>query len=78
MVKHKTKLAAQKDYHTNALVAVKEVEALVEIHASNEVRTKLESCLKEAEELGSMFIGVLELRQTSSRKEQQVLVISVI
>lgn len=76
--KHQTELAAQKEYYTNALSAAKEAEALAEARANNEARTELESRLREAEERETMLVQALEeLRQTLSRKEQQVFVTSV-
>jgi uncharacterized protein (DUF1501 family) len=74
--KHQNELAEQKDYYTNALAAAKEAEALAEARANNEARTELESRLREAEERESMLVQALEeLRQTLSRKEQQVFVV---
>lgn len=72
--KHQIELASQKEYYTNALNAAKEAEALAEARVNNEARTELESRLREAEERESMLVQALEeLRQTLSRKEQQVL-----
>ncbi|KAJ8755898.1 hypothetical protein K2173_024443 [Erythroxylum novogranatense] len=69
---HQTKLAAQKEYYTNALTAAKEAEALAEARANNEARSELESRLREAEERETMLVQALEeLRQTLSRKDQQ-------
>ena len=74
--KHQNEIAAQKEYYTNALAAAKEAEALAEARANNEARTELESRLREAEERESMLVQALEeLRQTLSRKEQQVSVV---
>lgn len=71
--KHQTELATQKEYYTNALNAAKEAEALAEARVNNEARTELESCLREAEDREAMLVQALEeLRQTLSRKEQQV------
>lgn len=71
--KHQLELAAQKDYYTNALNAAKEAEAIAEARANNEARSELESRLREAEERETMLVQALEeLRQTLSRKEQQV------
>ncbi|KAE9585875.1 putative TATA element modulatory factor 1 TATA binding, TATA element modulatory factor 1 DNA binding [Lupinus albus] len=71
--KHQTELAAQKEYYTNALAAAKEAEALAETRVNNEARTELESRIREVEERESMLVQTLEeLRQTLSRKEQQV------
>lgn len=73
--KHQSELAVQKDYYTNALNAAKEAEALAEARANDEARSELESRLREAEERESMVVKELqELRQTLSRKEQQVFV----
>ena len=72
--KHQAELSAQKVYYTNALSAAKEAEALAEARANNEARTELESRLREAAERETMLVQELEeLRQTLSRKEQQVL-----
>ena len=74
--KHQTELAAQKEYYTTALAAAKEAEALAEARANNEARTELGSRLRETEERESMLVQALEeLRQTLSRKEQQVSVV---
>ena len=74
--KHQAELSAQKDYFTNALAAAKEAEALAEARVNNEARIELESRLREAEERESLLVQELEeLRQTLSRKEQQVSVI---
>ena len=74
--KHQTELATQKEYYTNALAAAKEAEALAEARANNEARTELGSHLREAEDRESMLVQALEeLRQTLTRKEQQVFVI---
>lgn len=71
--KHQAELATQKEYYTNALNAAREAEALAEARANNEARTELEGRLREAEERESMLVQALEeLRQTLSRKEQQV------
>lgn len=71
--KHQAELSAQKEYYTNALNAAKEAEALAEARANTEARTELESRLREAEERESMLVQTLEeLRQTLSRREQQV------
>lgn len=71
--KHQAELAAQKEYYTDALTAAKEAEALAEARANTEARTELESRLREAEERESMLVQTLEeLRQTLTRKEQQV------
>ncbi|CAA0822370.1 Golgin candidate 5 [Striga hermonthica] len=71
--KHQAELATQKEYYTNALNAAKEAEALAEARANTEARTQLESRLREAEDRESMLVQTLdELRQTLSRKEQQV------
>ncbi|XP_050935491.1 golgin candidate 5-like [Cucumis melo] len=71
--KHQTELAAQKEYYTTALTAAKEAEALAEARANSEAKTELESRLREAEERETMLVQTLEeLRQTLSRKEQQV------
>ncbi|KAK7300551.1 hypothetical protein RJT34_11397 [Clitoria ternatea] len=44
-----------------------------QVHANNEARTKLKGHLREAEERESMLVQTLEeLRQTLSRKEQQI------
>lgn len=68
-------LATQKEYYTNALNAAKEAEALAEARANNEAKTAIESRLREAEERESMLVQELEeLRQTLTRKEQQVFV----
>ncbi len=76
--KHQIELASQKEYYSNALNAAKESEALAEARANNEARTELESRLREAEEREAMLVQALEeLRQTLSRKEQQVFVITV-
>lgn len=73
--KHQSELSAQKEYYTDALNAAKEAEALAEARANNEARSELESRLREAEERESMLVRELEeLRQTLSRKEQQVFV----
>lgn len=74
--KHQNEIAVQKEYYTNALAAAKEAEAFAEARANNEARTELESRLREAEERESMLVQALEeLRQTLSRKEQQVFVV---
>lgn len=71
--KHQVELGSQKEYYTNALTAAKEAEALAEARANNEARTEVESRLREAEERETMLVQALEeLRQTLSRKEQQV------
>lgn len=71
--RHQSELALQKEYYTNALNAAKEAEALAEARVNNEARSELESRLREAEERESMLVQALEeLRQTLSRKEQQV------
>ncbi|CAL0332388.1 unnamed protein product [Lupinus luteus] len=71
--KHQIELAAQKEYYSNALAAAKEAEALAEARVNNEARTELESRLREVEEREFMLVQTLEeLRQTLSRKEQQV------
>ena len=76
--KHQAELASQKEYYTNALNAAKEAEALAEARANNEARTELEFRLREAEERETMLVQTLEeLRQTLSRKEQQVLVCTI-
>ena len=70
---HQAELATQKEFYTNALNAAKEAEALAEARANNEARTELDSRLREAEERETMLVQALEeLRQTLSRKEQQV------
>lgn len=72
--KHQAELSAQKEFYTSALNAAKEAEALAEARANSEARTELESRLREAEEREAMLVQTLdELRQTLSRKEQQVL-----
>jgi hypothetical protein len=72
--KHQAELSAQKIYYTNALSAAREAEALAEARVNNEARTELESRLREAEERETMLVQALEeLRQTLTRKEQQVL-----
>lgn len=77
--RHQSELALQKEYYSNALNAAKEAEALAEARANNEARSELESQLREAEERESMLVQALEeLRQTLSRKEQQVVVLSVL
>lgn len=77
--KHQTELAAQKEYYTTALTAAKEAEALAEARANSEARTELESRLREAEERETMLVQTLEeLRQTLSRKEQQVFFVPLI
>lgn len=71
--KHQSELAIQKEYYTNALSAAKEAEALAEARANSEARTELESQLREVQEREAMLVQALEeLRQTLSRKEQQV------
>lgn len=71
--KNQAELAAQKEFYTNALTAAKEAEALAESRANDEARIELEGRLKEAMEREAMLIQTLEeLRQTLSRKEQQV------
>lgn len=71
--RHQSELSLQKDFYTNALAAAKEAEALAEARINNEARTELETRLREAEERESMLVQTLEeLRQTLSRKEQQV------
>lgn len=76
--KHQTELAAQKEYYSSALNAAKEAEALAEARVNNEARAELESRLREAEEREVMLVQALEeLRQTLTRKEQQVFVILV-
>jgi hypothetical protein len=76
--KHQIELTSQKEYYVNALNAAKEAEALAETRVNNEARTELESRFREAEEREYMlFQAREELRQTLSRKEQQVFVISV-
>lgn len=70
-------LAAQKEFYSNALIAAKEAEALAESRANDEARIELESRLKEAEEREAMLVQTLEeLRQTLSRKEQQVCILN--
>ena len=70
---HQAELATQKEFYTNALNAAKEAEALAEARANNEARMELDSRLREAEERETMLVQALEeLRQTLSRKEQQV------
>lgn len=77
--RHQSELALQKEFYTNALNAAKEAEALAEARANNEARSELESRLREAEERESMLVQALEeLRQTLSRKEQQVFVLLVV
>lgn len=72
--KHQAELATQKEYYTNALSAAREAESLAEARANNEARTELESRLREAGEREAMLVQALEeLRQTLSRKEQQVI-----
>lgn len=72
--KHQAELSAQKEFYTSALNTAKEAEALAEARANSEARTELESRLREAEEREAMLVQTLEeLRQTLSRKEQQVL-----
>lgn len=76
--KHQTELAAQKEYYSSALNAAKEAEALAEARVNNEARAELENRLREAEEREAMLVQALEeLRQTLTRKEQQVFVILV-
>lgn len=76
--RHQSELALQKEFYTNSLNAAKEAEALAEARANNEARSELESRLREAEERESMLVQALEeLRQTLSRKEQQVFVLLV-
>lgn len=76
--KHQTELATLKEYYSNALNAAKEAEALAEMRANNDARTELESRLREAQEREALLVQALEeLRQTLSRKEQQVFVTSV-
>lgn len=71
--RHQAELSTQKDYYTSALNTAKEAEALAEARANNEARTELESRLREAEEREAMLVQALEeLRQTLTRKEQQV------
>ncbi|KAF8025596.1 hypothetical protein BT93_F2437 [Corymbia citriodora subsp. variegata] len=71
--KHQAELSAQKEFYTSALSAAKEAEALAEARANNEARTELESRLREAEEREAMLVQTLdELRQTLTRKEQQL------
>lgn len=71
--KHQAELAAQKEYYTDALNAAKEAEALAEARANTEARTELEVRLREAGDRESMLVQTLEeLRETLSRKEQQV------
>lgn len=71
--KNQAELATQKEYYTNALNAAKEAEALAESRANDEARVELESRIKESEEREAMLVQTLEeLRQTLSRKEQQV------
>lgn len=73
MEKHQTELSAQKEFYTSALNAAKEAEALAETRANSEARIELESRLREAEEREAMLVQTLEeLRQTLSRKEQQL------
>ena len=77
--RHQSELALQKEYYSSALNAAKEAEALAEARANNEARSELESRLRDAEERESMLVQALEeLRQTLSRKEQQVVVLSVL
>ena len=72
--KHQAELSAQKEYYTDALSASNKAEALAEARADNEARTELESHLREAEERETMLVQALEeLRQTLSRKEQEVI-----
>ncbi|XP_076881225.1 golgin candidate 5-like [Bidens hawaiensis] len=71
--KSHAELATQKEYYTSALSAAKEAEALAESRANDEARVELESRIKESEEREAMLVQTLEeLRQTLSRKEQQV------
>lgn len=71
--KHQADISAQKEFYSSALQAAKEAEALAEVRANSEAKTELESHLKEAEEREAMLVQTLEeLRQTLSRKEQQV------
>ncbi|KAF2594532.1 hypothetical protein F2Q70_00044310, partial [Brassica cretica] len=71
--KHQAELASQKEYYSNALAAAKEAQALAEERTNNEARIELENRLKEAGERESMLVQALEeLRQTLSKKEQQV------
>ncbi|KAK3426639.1 hypothetical protein EUGRSUZ_F03041 [Eucalyptus grandis] len=73
MEKHQTELSVQKEFYTSALNAAKEAEALAETRANSEARIELESRLREAEEREAMLVQTLEeLRQTLSRKEQQL------
>jgi len=76
--KHQAELTSQKDYYSNALAAAKEAQALAEERTNNEARSELENRLKEAGERESMLVQALEeLRQTLSKKEQQVLSSSI-
>lgn len=71
--KHQADISAQKEFYTSALQAAKEAEALAEARANSEAKTELESRLKESEEREAMLVQSLEeLRQTLTRKEQQV------
>lgn len=71
--KHQAELTSQKEYYSNALATAKEAQALAEERTNNEARTELENSLKEAGERESMLVQALEeLRQTLSKKEQQV------
>ena len=71
--KHQVELSSQKEYYTTALNQAKEAETLAEARANSEARTELEVRLREAEDRESMLVQTLEeLRQTLSRKEQQV------
>ncbi|KAF3517604.1 hypothetical protein DY000_02062040 [Brassica cretica] len=71
--KNQAELASQKEYYSNALAAAKEAQALAEERTNNEARIELENRLKEAGERESMLVQALEeLRQTLSKKEQQV------
>lgn len=73
--KNKAELAAQKEQFTNVLSATKEEISLAEAQANIEARTELENRLRETEEREAMLVQTLEeLRQTLSRKEQQVCV----
>ncbi|MFS8000175.1 putative TATA element modulatory factor 1 DNA binding protein [Helianthus anomalus] len=71
--KNKAELVAQKEHFANALNAAKKEKSLTEARANKEARTELESYLKATEEREAMLVQTLEeLRQTLSRKEQQV------
>lgn len=75
--KKQTELETQKEHYTNSLNAAKEAKKVAEARANDEARNELESHLREAEERETMFVQTLEeLRQTLSRKEQQVSVLN--